>query len=197
MSEKRHKSNGNQSTLSHAETGMRARPSQRSCLECVSHRRPFSHQGESRPQFETFCGLERTGLYYETGGSSTLLPLFLRLPLTLSMPLRSETRSIQPRSPKLESRSSKVQATVALEVFAYLNSVDVSKRRMEFRKRQKLFSQGESGQSRLLHSRRQHKGCRNLRRRQRGGRCHSRGRAIFWAKAAWWASRCGSRPQRR
>src|SRR5580693_7988102 len=59
------------------------------------------------------------------------------------MALRSESRSIQPRSPKLESRSSKVEAAVASEVFAFLNSASVSKKRMELRKRQKLFSQGE------------------------------------------------------
>jgi CRP/FNR family cyclic AMP-dependent transcriptional regulator len=60
------------------------------------------------------------------------------------MPLRSEARSIQPRSPKLESRSSKVEGGVASDVFAFLNSAGVSKRRVEFRKRQTLFSQGEA-----------------------------------------------------
>jgi CRP/FNR family transcriptional regulator, cyclic AMP receptor protein len=59
------------------------------------------------------------------------------------MPQRSETRSLQPRSSKLESRSSKVDAGIASEVFAFLNSATVSKRRIELRKRQKLFSQGE------------------------------------------------------
>jgi CRP/FNR family transcriptional regulator, cyclic AMP receptor protein len=53
------------------------------------------------------------------------------------MPLRSETRSIQTRNSKLENG-------VASEVFAFLNSAGVSKRRIEFRKRQTLFSQGEA-----------------------------------------------------
>jgi len=59
------------------------------------------------------------------------------------MALRSESRSVQPRSPKLEARTSKVEAAVASDVFAFLNSPGVSKKRMELRKRQKLFSQGE------------------------------------------------------
>jgi CRP/FNR family cyclic AMP-dependent transcriptional regulator len=60
------------------------------------------------------------------------------------MPLRSETRSIQSRSSKLETRNSKLEAGPAAEVFAFLNSAAVSKRRIEFRKRQTLFSQGEA-----------------------------------------------------
>jgi CRP/FNR family transcriptional regulator, cyclic AMP receptor protein len=60
------------------------------------------------------------------------------------MPLRIETRSTQPRRSKPEVRSSKVEAGVASEVFAFLNSAGVSKRRIEFRKRQTLFSQGEA-----------------------------------------------------
>jgi CRP/FNR family transcriptional regulator, cyclic AMP receptor protein len=60
------------------------------------------------------------------------------------MPLRAETRSILPRSSKLDARSSKLEAGPAAEVFAFLNSADVSKRRIEFRKRQTLFSQGET-----------------------------------------------------
>jgi CRP/FNR family transcriptional regulator, cyclic AMP receptor protein len=60
------------------------------------------------------------------------------------MPLRSETRSIQSRSSKLETRNSKLEAGPAAEVFAFLNSAAVSKRRIEFRKRQTLFSQGET-----------------------------------------------------
>ena len=59
------------------------------------------------------------------------------------MALRTESRSIQPRSSKLESRSSKIEAAVASEVFTFLNSPGVSKKRIEFRKRQRLFSQGE------------------------------------------------------
>jgi CRP/FNR family transcriptional regulator, cyclic AMP receptor protein len=59
------------------------------------------------------------------------------------MPLRSETRSIQSRSSKLETRTSKLEAGPAAEVFAFLNSAAVSKRPIEFRKRQTLFSQGE------------------------------------------------------
>jgi CRP/FNR family transcriptional regulator, cyclic AMP receptor protein len=48
-----------------------------------------------------------------------------------------------PRSSKSEARSPKLVAGVASEVFAFLNSPAVSKRRIEFHKRQKLFSQGE------------------------------------------------------
>ena len=59
------------------------------------------------------------------------------------MPLRIETRSVKPRSSKLEARSSKVETGTASEVFAFLNSASVSKRHVEFRKRQILFSQGE------------------------------------------------------
>ncbi len=57
------------------------------------------------------------------------------------MPLRSETRRVQPRSSKLEVRSSK--AETASDLFGFLNSGSVSKRQIEFRKRQILFSQGE------------------------------------------------------
>jgi|SRR5579859_7207083 len=53
------------------------------------------------------------------------------------MPRRIDARSIQ-------SRSSKVETGVAPEVFGFLNSAGVSKRLIEFRKKQKLFSQGEA-----------------------------------------------------
>jgi CRP/FNR family cyclic AMP-dependent transcriptional regulator len=59
------------------------------------------------------------------------------------MPLRIETRSPKPRSSKLEARSSKVEAGNASDVFGFLSSGGVSKRQIEFRKRQTLFSQGE------------------------------------------------------
>jgi CRP/FNR family cyclic AMP-dependent transcriptional regulator len=59
------------------------------------------------------------------------------------MPLRIETRSPKSRSSKLEARSSKVEAGTASEVFGFLSSGGVSKRQIEFRKRQTLFSQGE------------------------------------------------------
>ena len=58
------------------------------------------------------------------------------------MPQRIEGRRI-PRSPKPEARSSKLVADVASDVLAFLNSPGVSKRRIEFHKRQTLFSQGE------------------------------------------------------
>jgi CRP-like cAMP-binding protein len=59
------------------------------------------------------------------------------------MPLRIETRSPKSRSSKLEARSSKVEAGTGSEVFGFLSSGGVSKRQIEFRKRQILFSQGE------------------------------------------------------
>jgi len=59
------------------------------------------------------------------------------------MPQRSETRSIQPRRSKPDPRNSKLEAGPAAEVFAFLNSDGVSSRRIEFRKRQTLFSQGD------------------------------------------------------
>jgi CRP/FNR family transcriptional regulator, cyclic AMP receptor protein len=59
------------------------------------------------------------------------------------MPLRSESRSVQPRNSKLEARRSKVEAGVGSQVFAFLNSAGVAKRHVEFRKKQILFSQGE------------------------------------------------------
>jgi len=43
-----------------------------------------------------------------------------------------------------EARSSKIKTGPASEVFAFLNSAGVSKRRIEFRKRHTLFSQGEA-----------------------------------------------------
>src|ERR1700676_2951139 len=52
------------------------------------------------------------------------------------MPHRIETRSTQPRN-------SKVETAVAPEVFGFINSAGVSKRLIEFRKKQLLFSQGE------------------------------------------------------
>jgi CRP/FNR family transcriptional regulator, cyclic AMP receptor protein len=60
------------------------------------------------------------------------------------MPLRSESRSVQPRSSKLEARSSRREAEATSEVFAFLNSAGVSKKPIEFHKRQTLFSQGEA-----------------------------------------------------
>jgi CRP-like cAMP-binding protein len=59
------------------------------------------------------------------------------------MPLRIETRSPKPRSSKLEARSSKVESGTAPDVFGFLSSGGISKRQIEFRKRQTLFSQGE------------------------------------------------------
>jgi CRP/FNR family transcriptional regulator, cyclic AMP receptor protein len=59
------------------------------------------------------------------------------------MPQRIETRSAKPRSSKLAARSSKVETETAPEVFGFLTSGSVSKRHVEFRKRQILFSQGE------------------------------------------------------
>src|SRR5690348_4410989 len=52
------------------------------------------------------------------------------------MPQRIEGRGIPLRSPKVEARP-------ASEIFAFLNSANASKKRIEFRKRQTLFSQGE------------------------------------------------------
>jgi CRP/FNR family transcriptional regulator, cyclic AMP receptor protein len=45
--------------------------------------------------------------------------------------------------PSSEARNSTLEAVLSSEIFAFLNSVGVSKRRIEFRKRQTLFSQGE------------------------------------------------------
>ncbi len=60
------------------------------------------------------------------------------------MPLRIETRSAKRRSSsKLEARSSKVETGTAPEVFGFLTSGGVSKRQIEFRRKQILFSQGE------------------------------------------------------
>ena len=59
------------------------------------------------------------------------------------MPIRSETRRVQPGASKVGAQSSKVEAGVASEVFAFLNSAGVSKRDVEFRKRQILFFQGQ------------------------------------------------------
>jgi CRP/FNR family cyclic AMP-dependent transcriptional regulator len=59
------------------------------------------------------------------------------------MAQRVESRGIPPRNSKPEARSPKLVAGVASEVFAFLNSPSVSKRRIEFHKRKKLFSQGE------------------------------------------------------
>jgi len=53
------------------------------------------------------------------------------------MPPRTDTRSS-----RLEAQSSK-ETGVASEVFAFLNAAAVSKKRLEFRKRQTLFAQGE------------------------------------------------------
>jgi len=63
------------------------------------------------------------------------------------MPQRSETRTIHPRASKLEGRISNLDAGVASEVFAFLNSESVSKRRIEFHKRQTLFYQGEAAKN--------------------------------------------------
>src|SRR5690242_15608005 len=52
------------------------------------------------------------------------------------MPQRIEGRGIPLRSPKVDARP-------ASEIFAFLNSANASKKRIEFRKRQTLFSQGE------------------------------------------------------
>jgi CRP/FNR family cyclic AMP-dependent transcriptional regulator len=57
------------------------------------------------------------------------------------MPLRSESRSVQRRSSKLEARQ--VETGAPSEIFGFLNSGIVSKRQIEFRKKQILFSQGE------------------------------------------------------
>jgi len=59
------------------------------------------------------------------------------------MPLRIETRSAKPRSSKLQARSTKVETGAAPDVFGFLTSGSISKRHVEFRKRQILFSQGE------------------------------------------------------
>src|SRR5579863_4869381 len=59
------------------------------------------------------------------------------------MPQRIEGRGIPARNSKPEARSSKVESDLASPVFAFLNSAVVSKRQIEFRKRQILFSQGE------------------------------------------------------
>ena len=46
-------------------------------------------------------------------------------------------------SPNPEAKNSKLETGPASEVFAFLSSADVSKRLIEFRKRQTLFSQGK------------------------------------------------------
>jgi CRP/FNR family cyclic AMP-dependent transcriptional regulator len=60
------------------------------------------------------------------------------------MPRRIEAPSSKPspRSSKLRAPSSKLGAGPAADVFAFLNSDGVSKRKIEFRKKQTLFSQG-------------------------------------------------------
>ena len=59
------------------------------------------------------------------------------------MPVRSARFRPKPPPAKRETGDLKLQIRPAFEVFAFLNSAGVSKRRIEFRKKQTLFSQGE------------------------------------------------------
>ena len=58
------------------------------------------------------------------------------------MPARSARFRTKP-PPARETGDLKLQSRPAFEVFTFLNSADVSKRQIEFRKKQKLFSQGD------------------------------------------------------
>lgn len=59
------------------------------------------------------------------------------------MPVRSARFRPKPPPAKRERGDLKLQSRPAFEVFALLNSAGVSKRQIEFRKKQKLFSQGD------------------------------------------------------
>jgi CRP/FNR family cyclic AMP-dependent transcriptional regulator len=60
------------------------------------------------------------------------------------MPVRSARFRPKPRPADRETGSLKLQTRPAFEVFAFLNSAGVSKKPIEFRKKQSLFTQGES-----------------------------------------------------
>src|SRR5579872_937482 len=59
------------------------------------------------------------------------------------MPARSARFRPKPPPAKRETGDLKLQIRPAFEVFALLNSSGVSKRQIEFRKKQRLFSQGD------------------------------------------------------
>ena len=59
------------------------------------------------------------------------------------MPARSARFRPKPPPAKREAGDLKLQIRPAFEVFAFLSSVGVSKRQIEFRKKQRLFSQGD------------------------------------------------------
>jgi CRP/FNR family transcriptional regulator, cyclic AMP receptor protein len=59
------------------------------------------------------------------------------------MPVRSARFRPKPPPAKRETEELKLQIRPAFEVFAFLSSAGVSKRQIEFRKKQRLFSQGD------------------------------------------------------
>jgi CRP/FNR family cyclic AMP-dependent transcriptional regulator len=67
----------------------------------------------------------------------------IRSNLAICNAARKRSRQPEARSPKPEARSPKLETRPAFEVFAFLNSDEVSTKRIEFRKSQILFSQGE------------------------------------------------------